>query len=250
VNLMSKKGNTRIEKRTNRKQRNKKRMLLYILVPLLVVLLAGGSFFIHIYSTAEKAISDSYEHIGRDNEKSDLRKDAVDPVEDNVSVLIIGVDDSEQRNYQGNSRSDALMLATFNKERHDIKLLSIPRDSYVYVPEIDDYTKITHAHYYGGPKATVDTVEKFLNVPVDYYARVDFNAFIDVVDTLDGIEYNVPFEISEMDSNDVQGAIHLMPGTQTLNGEQALALARTRKYDSDVERGKRQQQIVKQIAKK
>src|SRR5699024_8237394 len=114
----------------------------------------------------------------------------------------------------------------------------------------DDYTKITHAHYYGGPKATVDSVEKFLNVPVDYYARVDFNAFIDVVDTLDGIEYDVPFEISEMDSNDVEGAIHLMPGEQTLNGEQALALARTRKYDSDIERGKRQQQIVKQISKK
>src|SRR5699024_10185238 len=149
--MSKKKGNTRIEKRTNRKKRNKKRILLFILLPILIVILAGGSFAIHLYSTAKKAANDSYADVDRNDEISDLRDEAVDPVEDNVSVLIIGVDDSEKRDYEENSRSDALMLATFNKERHDIKLLSIPRDSYVYVPEINDYTKITHAHFYGGP---------------------------------------------------------------------------------------------------
>lgn len=248
---MSKKlENTRVEKYTHRKKRNKKRLLLYILIPLLIVLLGGGAFAAHIYSTAKQAAGNSYEDVGRNDEISDLRDAQVNPVEDNVSVLIMGVDDSEEREFGGKSRTDALMLATFNKKEHDVKLLSIPRDTYVYIPETEGYDKITHAHFYGGPKATIETVEKFLNVPVDYYTRVDFNAFIDVVDILNGIDYDVPYEIEEMDSNDKKDAIHLMPGEQTLDGEGALALARTRKYDSDVERGKRQQEIIKKIADK
>src|SRR5699024_2063606 len=130
------------------------------------------------------------------------------------------------------------------------KLLSIPRDSYVYIPEVGYKTKITHAHAFGGPESTIDTVEHFLHVPVDYYARVDFEAFIGVVDALGGLHYDVPYEIHEQDSQDHQNAIHLEPGKQNVNGEEALALARTRKYDSDVDRGKRQQELIKKIADK
>src|SRR5699024_11666458 len=79
---------------------------------------------------------------------------------------------------------------------------------------------------------------------------MNFEAFIDVVDSLNGISYNVPFEIDEMDSKDKQEAIHLDPGYQNLNGEEALALVRSRKYDSDVERGKRQQDVIITISKK
>src|SRR5699024_2979753 len=224
--------NTRVENRTHQEKRNKKRTLLLIFVPLAIILLAGGSFAAHVYITAQNAADSSHEPVGREDEISSLRDEAVNPVEDNVSVLIIGVDDSAQRDYEEQSRSDALMLATFNKERHDIKLLSIPRDSYVYVPEIKDYTKITHAHFYGGPKAAIETVEKFLDVPVDYYARVDFNAFIDVVDALDGIEFDVPFEIYTMESNHVQGAIHLMPGRQTLNRSEERRVGKEGRYRS------------------
>ena len=56
---------------------------------------------------------------------------------------------------------------------------------------------------------------------------------------------DVPITVSEMDSNDKKNAIHLEEGFQKLNGEEALALARTRKIDNDIERGKRQQLVVK-----
>jgi polyisoprenyl-teichoic acid--peptidoglycan teichoic acid transferase len=79
---------------------------------------------------------------------------------------------------------------------------------------------------------------------------MNFNAFIDVVDALNGIEVDVPYEINEVDSKDNQKSVHLMPGVQTVNGEQALALARTRKKDSDIYRGERQQEILKAIMKK
>src|SRR5699024_2998815 len=71
-----------------------------------------------------------------------------------------------------------------------------------------------------------------------------------VIDALDGIDIEVPFAFSEQDSNDKANAISLEEGWQTLNGEEALALARTRKMDSDFMRGQRQQEIMKAIAKK
>src|SRR5699024_7183773 len=121
------------------------------------------------------------------------------------------------------------------------------RDSYVYIPEAQQETRINHAHAYGGPDATVRTVEDLLDIPVDYWVRVNFESFIDVVEALDGIEVDVPYEFWEQDSEDRPNQIHLLPGQQKLNGEEALALARTRKLDNDVERGKRQQEILKAI---
>ncbi|WP_010531653.1 LCP family protein [Lentibacillus jeotgali] len=227
----------------------KKKWTLIIGIPLLLFIIAAGSYAAYLYNKTENMVSESQEKTGRENETSKLRSEAVDPLEDNVSVLFIGVDNSEFRN-EKQSRSDALILATFNKQNSSVKLLSIPRDSYVYVPEVDRYTKINHAHFFGGPKATIETVENFLNVPVDYYAKMNFEGFVEVVNALGGITYDVPYEIWESDSDDDKNSIHLMPGEQHLNGEEALALARTRKYDSDVARGKRQQQILKTIASK
>lgn len=230
------------------KRRNYKKWLLFIGLCVIFILTIGIGYAAYLYNKTAEMVKHSHQAVGRDDEKSKLRDNAVDPVEDNVSILFIGVDTSEKRNFGEQSRSDALLLATFNKKKNSVKLLSIPRDSYVYVPEVGYHTKINHAHFFGGPKATMETVEHFLNIPVDYYIRVNFEAFTEVINSLDGIYYDVPYEIVEIDSQDKKGAIHLYPGYQKLYGEEALALARTRKYDNDLERGKRQQEIIKSIA--
>lgn len=232
----------------NKKKFTKKRKIIISLLLLFLIIVGSGiGYAAYLYNKTANIVTGSHEKVGRDNETSLLRNGPVDPVEDNVSVLFIGVDDSEHRDSK-NSRSDALILATFNKDGNSVKLLSIPRDTYVYVPEVNYSTKINHAHAYGGPLATIETIEEFLHVPVDYYMRMNFNAFVEVVDALDGISFDVPYEIVESDSGDIRDAVHLYPGYQLLDGEEALALVRTRKYDSDVERGKRQQEILKVIA--
>lgn len=232
-------------------RRNKKRKLrkraYFILIPAIIAFI-GLSYAAYLYVKADTVLSDSYEEDGR--EKSDLREEKVDPTEDNVSILIAGVDASDVRNNSGSARTDTLMLATLNKEDKSVKMLSIPRDSYVYIPEVGYETKINHAHAYGGMDATIATVENLMDIPVDYYVKLNFEAFIDVVDAVNGITVDVPYELYEQDSNDVEGAVHLTPGEQDLNGEEALALARTRKYDNDIERGKRQQDIIKSVIKK
>ncbi|MFJ7639492.1 LCP family protein [Peribacillus sp. NPDC097206] len=235
----------RVYKIKKTKKKRRKRLWLF-LVPLLVLALGATTYAASLYVKAQNVFDGSYDPV----EASAKRDEVVDPLEDNFSILFIGIDDSEERDYQGNSRSDALILATFNKDQKSIKLMSIPRDSYVYVPEKGVTTKINAAHAAGGPKATMATVENLFDIPVDYYVRMNFKAFIDVVDSLDGIQVDVPYEMYEMDSHDKKNAIHLKEGLQTVDGEEALAFARTRKKDSDIQRGERQQEVLKAIISK
>lgn len=231
---------------------SKKKWIWFSVSIILILLISGGAYAAHLYNKTSTIVEESHEETGRIDERSALREDdeVVDPVTDNVSILFLGVDTSDERAYEEASRTDALLVATFNKDLGTVKLLSIPRDTYTYVPEVGYNTKINHAHFYGGPKATIETVENYLHTPIDYYVRMNFEAFIDVVNSINGITYDVPFEIEEMDSTDKKDAIHLYPGEQLLTGEETLGLVRSRKYDSDFERGKRQQEVLVSIADK
>ncbi|MGX9133362.1 LCP family protein [Rummeliibacillus sp. JY-2-4R] len=239
------------EKRIKKEPKKKKRhpILKTFFVLIALILISGGSYAYHLYKSGEKAANQAFDK-SNTRVKSALRDSKVEPLKDNITILFVGIDDSKERE-QGSdhSRSDALMLATLNNKDKSVKLLSIPRDSYVYIPYVGYEDKITHAHAYGGTQATIDTVENLLNVPVDYYYRLNFDAFIDIVDALGGIEVNVPYALHELDENDKR-TVNLKPGKQLLNGREALALARTRHQDSDIQRGERQQMILEAIIKK
>ena len=234
-----------IREKHKKKKRWGRKLLKWLFFLLFLAILGLAGYLGYLYWKASGIVSGAYEEDWR--EHSFLRNGPVDPSEDHFSLLIIGVDESEKRSDLEAFRSDTLLLATFNHDYRSVKLLSIPRDSYVYIPAVGYETKINHAYAFGGVDATIETVEKLLNVPVDYYVKVNFEAFIEVVDALGGITVDVPYEFTEQDSNDRADAIHLKAGVQRLNGEEALALARTRKMDNDIERGKRQQEIVKAI---
>src|SRR5690625_1248864 len=124
------KNNTRVKIQKKRKFR---RRLLFILIPFLLLVAGVGTWAANIYFKAEKAISESYTDDGR--EKSELRVEKVHPKFDNVSILIMGIDASDHRENHDSARTDALILATLNKEDKSVKLHSIPRDTYVYIPE-------------------------------------------------------------------------------------------------------------------
>lgn len=231
-----------------RVKRKKLRRKIVFFFALFLIILAVATYGTYLYVKAGSIFSDSYEDDGK--HKSDLRETEVDPKVDDVSILVMGVDGSESRGNQDDGLTDALMLATLNKEDHNVKLLSIPRDSYVQLPKTEEQTKINEAYAHGGSSNTVDTVEHLLDIPVDYYVKVNFDALMDVVDAADGVDVDVPYEMYEQDSKDHADAIHLQSGKQQLDGEEALAFARTRKQDDDMERGKRQQEVIEAIMEK
>jgi len=244
-------GNKRHSRMAKTKtKRRLRKHIKFLIATFIIALLAIGAYGIYLYVKANSAMNQAYEEDER--EKSELRDEVVNPKFDNVSVLIMGIDQNKNRveRFGDASRTDALILATLNREEKSIKLLSIPRDTYVYIPEVDRYDKINHAHVFGGTQATIETVEHLLEIPVDYYVKLNFHAFVDIVDAIGGIEVEVPYEVTESNSYDERDSIHLYPGWQTLNGEEALALARTRKKDNDIERGKRQLEIINAVIDK
>lgn len=251
--------NPSLQENTRNKPKKNKKKIRIIISAILFVLLIGGGYTWFLVNKASSAVRNAAHDLAR-GDKSDLRDKAVKPITNNVSVLIMGVDESDVRGkeYGEAIRTDALLLATFNKDSKTVKLLSIPRDTYTYIPIEKKKDKITHAHAFGsakngkngGPQASIDAVEKLMNVPVDYFVKFNFKSFIKIVDDLGGVEVDVPVEFTEQDSNDNAEAIHLEKGVQKLNGEEALALARTRHIDSDAMRGQRQQLVIEAILKK
>ncbi|ADU31877.1 LCP family protein [Evansella cellulosilytica] len=236
--------------RTEYKRKNKKRpnkFLRVSLFTLLGVLLLTGSVAAYMIIQAANAVSSAQTDLER-GDRSDFRENIVQPGSDPISVLFLGLD-SRDGDLRG--RTDAMVLATFNPEDKSIKILNIPRDSRVEIVGRPGLDKINHAHAFGGLDMTIDTVENLLDIPVDYFVSLNFDAFMKVIDELGGVEVDVPFTFTEKD-NQTYGTITLHEGVQTLNGEEALAYVRMRKSDprGDLGRGDRQKEVIEAIIKK
>ncbi|MCE4955690.1 LCP family protein [Macrococcus caseolyticus] len=227
-----------------------KKFKILLIILSLSLAIVPISYAAYLYTTTKGAVDLSF---SKNSEKSALRDKAVDPSMDHISILFLGIDDSISRRENGQkasqARTDAMILATFDRSDKQIRLVSIPRDTLAYIPSVKYYDKITHAHAEGGPESSKEAVEQLFNVPVDYYARVNMQAFVDIVDELGGIEFDVPFDIDEPTKLD-KGRIKVKAGQRVINGDEALALVRSRHVDTDLGRGKRQMQMIEAIVKK
>ncbi len=181
------------------------------------------------------------------------------------TILLLGVDSPTEDISQASGLGDSIMLVTFNPNTLTATMFSIPRDTYVPITCYRNaLSKITHAAS-GGDSCVINTVENFTGIDIDYYAKINFKGLVKIVDALGGIEVDVPYSFCEQNSNrsfapgDLQ---YVKEGLQTLNGEQALALARNRKEvpqcgrewnqgtRNDFVRGQNQQKVVKGIINK
>jgi len=159
---------------------------------------------------------------------------------DKFDVLILGLDGRAGIN----NRADTIILASLDGKKNEAQLLSIPRDTRVKIK--GGWDKINAAYAYGGVELTRQTLAEFLNVGIDRYIVVDFDALVKLVDEVGGIEVDVPIRMHVP----LEG-IDLQPGKQLLNGEQVLAYSRFRgTIESDIGRIKRQQEVIQLLAQK
>ncbi|ARK32199.1 LCP family glycopolymer transferase [Halalkalibacter krulwichiae] len=231
-----------------RKKKGKKGVLRFFMLVGFVLFLAFGAGAGYLIYKISNVTANTQLELER-GDKSERRDQAVSPSKDNISVLFLGVDsrDSDLR-----GRTDAMLLATFNRTDSSIKLLSIPRDTLVDIPGRVNADKINHAHAYGGLDLTISTVEEFLDIPVDYYVTLNFTAFMEIIDAFGGVDVEVPFTFTEQNSEGRLDKITINEGWQTLDGEEALAYVRMRKKDplGDIGRGMRQQQVMQALIEK
>ncbi len=171
-----------------------------------------------------------------------------------VNLLIMGLDYNDWRAGEGPPRTDTMILLTVDPINHTAGMLSIPRDLWVNIPGYQ-YGRINTAYMLGeankepggGAGLAMQTVEELLGVPIDYYAQIDFEAFIRFIDEIGGVKVTIPEKIvvDPMAHGKKNNTKTLQPGTQTLDGELALAYARARHTSGgDFDRAQRQQQVI------
>jgi LCP family protein required for cell wall assembly len=177
-----------------------------------------------------------------------------------VSILVMGID--QRPGEEGAFRTDTMLVLTLDPVTKTGGMLSIPRDLWVPIPgygvgrintahvlgEVDDYPG-------GGPALAVKTVQNNLGIPIHYYARVNFNAFVELVNRIGGIDLYVEEEIDDPaypshDPADPYGydPLHIEAGQNHFDGEMALKYARTRhSAGGDFDRAERQQKVLQAV---
>ncbi|MBM7714169.1 LytR family transcriptional regulator [Siminovitchia sp. FSL H7-0308] len=222
------------------KPKKKRKALKIVLIVLLVLVVGLVGYGYSIYHNLNKTANSIHKPVERNPEvprSSDLELGKKEP----FSVLMLGVD--ERAGDRG--RSDTIIVMAVNPEKKSIEMLSIPRDTRVEIVGKGINDKINHAYAFGGIEMSMNTVEKFLDIPIDYYIKMNMDGFKEIVDSVGGINVNNDLEFSYEKK-------HFPKGEISLNGADALAYSRMRKNDprGDFGRQMRQRQVIQGVINK
>ena len=176
-----------------------------------------------------------------------------------INILLIGLDYRDWEAGLGAPRSDTMIVLTVDPLTKTAGILTIPRDMWVNIPDFG-YSRINTAYSSGegsrlpggGPALASKTVERFLGVPIHYYAQIDFNAFVEFIDLIGGIDIYNDQELRLDPIGSGKDKIKITCcGMRHLNGEKTLAYVRYRKdKEGDVARSKRQIKVILAIRDK
>ncbi|MBE3553996.1 MAG: LCP family protein [Thermicanus sp.] len=255
-----------LTRRRKRKRLQLKRWQWIVIV--LVVLLGSGGVYAYM------KVNSVLDNITTNGEPlTDEEKNSPPPSrpysEDPFAMILLGKD---SRQNLGLLNTDVMIVAVVQPKEKKVKLLSIPRDTRVMIPE-EGYAKINSAYARGeserlkaernqepvnmtGIRMVKKTLEGFLGIPIEHYVTVDFEGFRKVIDELGGIEVNVERRLVYHDPTDGT-SIDLQPGLQVLDGQKALDYVRHRHddrgpkyYSSDFERNEREREVIRLVADK
>lgn len=229
-----------MEKPEKRKMSTGKKILVSLLSILTIVIVGIGGYAFYLYNSVEKTVATIHKPIER--EKSEKRSaEVVFQKQDPISVLLMGVD----ARAGDRGRSDSLIVLTVNPTDKSMKMVSIPRDTRTEIVGKGFQDKINHAYAFGGPEMAIDTVENFLDIPIDYFVQVNMESFKDIVDAVGGVTVNNTFAFSS-------GGYSFNEGQISLTGAEALAFSRMRYEDprGDFGRQERQRQIIMAVIEK
>ena len=166
---------------------------------------------------------------------------AVKTADGEYLILLVGVDKNGDDDTNTDfTRTDTIMLLKADTKTGKMDLMSIPRDSRIKIR--DKFDKVNHAHAFGGIELTMQTLRSFLGLDIDYYVQINYQALINIVDALGGVDYDVPEGIT-ID----KGKVQIKPGPNHLDGNEVMWFLRTRNIynNGDIGRVNTQQGFAK-----
>ncbi|MDV5038692.1 LCP family protein [Enterococcus faecalis] len=216
-----------------------KKIFAIIFGIILVLFLAVVGMGAKLYWDVSKSMDKTYETVER-SKKSQVNLNNKEP----FSILLLGIDTGDDgRVEQG--RSDTTIVATVNPRDKQTTLVSLARDTYVDIPGQGKQDKLNHAYAFGGASLAMDTVENYLNIPINHYVSINMAGLKELVNAVGGIEVNNNLTFS-------QDGYDFTIGKISLDGEQALSYSRMRYEDpnGDYGRQERQRKVIEGIVQK
>ena len=216
-----------------------KKIFAIIFGIILVLFLAVVGMGAKLYWDVSKSMDKTYETVER-SKKSQVNLNNKEP----FSVLLLGIDTGDDgRVEQG--RSDTTIVATVNPRDKQTTLVILARDTYVDIPGQGKQDKLNHAYAFGGASLAMDTVENYLNIPINHYVSINMAGLKELVNAVGGIEVNNNLTFS-------QDGYDFTIGKISLDGEQALSYSRMRYEDpnGDYGRQERQRKVIEGIVQK
>jgi len=174
--------------------------------------------------------------------------------ERSLNILLLGVDynyDSKAQRHTSGARSDTILILRVERKGKQLSMLSIPRDLFVGIGKnaVHGYDRINAAYSFGGEKLAMETLERVTGIKIDHYIVVKSDVVADMVDAIGGVPVEVEKQM-DWDDNWAGLHIHLKPGKQVLNGEQAVGYCRFRHdEEGDFGRIQRQQKFLTALMK-
>lgn len=192
---------------------------------------------------------------------------AVAPIDeggyDIVNILLMGATTNEFSNNPG--LTDSLMIISINRTTQTVSVVSLPRDLWVYAPGFG-MVKINQTYFFGerdeegsGVALLKETILYNLGLQIDFYAKVNFDTFGELINSVGGVDVSVDCTIQDWvlkadatDRNDPDSwEMYTLPvGQHTLRGDMALWYVRSRRTSSDIDRGRRQQDVLRALYRK
>ena len=222
--------------------------------------IAGGTFLIVAAAGAVLLASKlaKIDTVELDADKLNISEEARERGTGYLNVALFGVDSRDNELGEG-TRSDTIMIASLNRETLEVKISSVYRDTLLQQSD-GTLNKANAAYAYGGPEGAVAMLNENLDMDIEHYVTVNFNALIDVIDAVGGVEIDVQqeeisyingyaTEIIKVTGKDSMGVME--PGLQTLNGVQATAYSRIRyTAGDDFKRAERQREVLTKVIEK
>ena len=218
----------------------------------LVMIFVMGAYGFRLYAQAQNSLGKTYKALDGKSVSTTIKDKKP------VSILLLGVDTTDdgvrdtETGYRGNS--DTMIVVTVNPKTNKTTMMSVPRDSMAQIwksstNNTKKIQKINSAYNIGNEESAVATTEKLLNIPIDYYVKVDFNSLKQIVNAVGGVDVDVPFSFSYGDTGEKES--HFKKGKMHLNGKQALDYSRMRYEDPQGDYGRqlRQRQVITAIIK-
>ncbi len=166
-----------------------------------------------------------------------------------IKILVLG---SDLRPNDGSFRTDAIMMVVLDPDLMQINVVSFPRDLWVQVPSLWEM-KINQVFQLGGFEATAEMFEANFGIQPDYFVMTNFNGFIQFIDNRGGVEVNVASDFSDrcdLPLQDANGDCYIQQGTVHMDGPTALWYVRARASSNDIDRNRREQEVLYALAKK